>query len=100
MSLTVHPLSYACGAEIAGVDISKPLDAATIAEIRSAFLKHCVVLFRNQTLTRAQHVAFSRQFGEVDNNEGKIDDIAEDCAQIMIISNKPVNKKHSGIAGK
>ena len=41
-------IAGACGAEIAGVDLSEPLDAATVAAIRAAILEHQVILFRDQ----------------------------------------------------
>ena len=66
MTITIRRLSYALGAEISGVDISKPLDAPMRREIRAAFLEYCVLLFRGRPLTREQHVAFGQQFGEVD----------------------------------
>ena len=71
MNFKVRKLSYALGAEIAGIDISKPLDEKTFKEINSAFLEHCVLVFPNQPLTRPQHVAFSRYFGELNRNETK-----------------------------
>ena len=65
--MDIRRLSHAVGAEIIGVDISRPLDDATFSAIHSAFLENCVLLFRGQSLTRAQHVAFSRRFGELDS---------------------------------
>ena len=69
MTLKIRRLSHALGAEITGVDISKPLDERTFREINDAFLEHCVLLFRGQALTREQHIAFSRRFGELDMNQ-------------------------------
>ncbi len=89
MALTIRPLCYALGAEVTGVDIAKPLDANTVKDIHAAFLKHSLLLFRDQPLTRKQHVEFTRQLGNVDDNKGKVDDIAEDFPQIMIVSNRP-----------
>ena len=45
MTLKIRRLSYALGAEVNGVDFSKPLDDGTFAEISSAFLEHCVLVF-------------------------------------------------------
>jgi alpha-ketoglutarate-dependent taurine dioxygenase len=64
-SLQVTPLSAHIGAEIQGVDLSRPLEAHQVAEIRAALLKWRVVVFRVQFLTHEQHVAFSAQFGEL-----------------------------------
>jgi taurine dioxygenase len=65
LGIDVRPLSGYVGAEIFGVDLSQPLDAAAVAEIRAALLQWKVVFFRDQDLTPAQHIAFGRQFGEV-----------------------------------
>ena len=89
MSLQIHPLSYALGAELSGIDISKTLNDRTVSQIRSAFLEHSVLLFRDQPLTREQHVMFTRSLGEVDDNKSKVDDIAPDYREIMVVTNKP-----------
>jgi alpha-ketoglutarate-dependent sulfate ester dioxygenase len=65
LGLDVRPLSGYIGAEILGVDLSGPLDAAVVAAIRATLLEWKVVFFRDQQLTPAQHIAFGRQFGEV-----------------------------------
>jgi taurine dioxygenase len=64
--LAVEPLTPTIGAEISGVDLSAHLDDETIAEIRAALLAHKVIFFRDQQVTRAQHIAFARRFGELE----------------------------------
>ncbi|UCD67781.1 MAG: TauD/TfdA family dioxygenase [Betaproteobacteria bacterium] len=61
--IKVRPLNAALGAEIFGVDISRPLAGQVVKEIRQAFLEHLVVFFRDQQLTPQQQLAFARQFG-------------------------------------
>jgi taurine dioxygenase len=61
----VEPLTGACGCEIKGVDLTRPLDAETLAEIMLAFEHFLVIMFRDQKLTPEQHKAFSRLFGEL-----------------------------------
>jgi taurine dioxygenase len=63
-TIEVHPVAGALGAEIAGVDLGKPLDDSTVAAIRQAWLEHLVIFFREQDLTPAQFLAFARRFGE------------------------------------
>ena len=65
MPLTVHSLSPAIGAEIRGVDISQPLEPAILAEIRAAWLDHCILLFRDQELDSAAQRRFVGSFGPV-----------------------------------
>jgi taurine dioxygenase len=62
--MEVRPLTKAIGAEIVGVDL-RDLDDTAIAEIRSAWLEHSVVFFRDQTLTPKEQVALAERFGDV-----------------------------------
>ena len=62
-SLVVAPATPVIGAEISGVDLSQPLDAATFEQIHQALLKWRVLFFRDQSLSNAQLKAFGRQFG-------------------------------------
>ncbi|HVY59358.1 MAG TPA: TauD/TfdA family dioxygenase, partial [Xanthobacteraceae bacterium] len=64
-TITVNRISGALGAEISGVDLSQTLDDAVIGEIRRALVENCVIFFRDQHLTPAQHLAFGRRFGEL-----------------------------------
>jgi taurine dioxygenase len=66
MTIEVTPLNDYVGAEIRGVNLSGDLDKATWNTIYQAYLDHSVLLFRDQDLTKAQHVAFSRKFGELE----------------------------------
>jgi taurine dioxygenase len=61
--LRVERWAGPCGAVIGGVDLSRDLPDSVIAEIRRAVLDHGVVFAREQSLTPAQQVAFSRRFG-------------------------------------
>jgi taurine dioxygenase len=66
MSIEIIPLTTAIGAEIRGVDLREPQDAATIAAIRAAWMTHQVLLFRDQDVTPEQQIRFSRRFGLVE----------------------------------
>jgi taurine dioxygenase len=63
-SLRVEPVAGALGAEISGVDLSRDLSDATVAEIRRIWLEHLVVFFRDQDLPPARFLAFARRFGQ------------------------------------
>jgi taurine dioxygenase len=60
-----EPYTPTIGATIHGLDLSQPLDAATRAELRRALAEHEVIFFRDQQLTPAQQVEFTRLFGNV-----------------------------------
>src|SRR5262249_62084776 len=63
MSLKIRPLHDSFGAETVGVDIARPLDDATMAEIEAVWHRHSILLFRNVEMTPAQHIAFTRRLG-------------------------------------
>ena len=54
------PTGGALGAEVLGVDASKPLSAECVATLRSGLLSHSVLLFRNQRLDDEAQVRFTR----------------------------------------
>lgn len=59
----VDLLCGAGGAEISGLDASKPLGPEVVAELRRALAEHCAVFLRDQVLTPEQQKAFARHFG-------------------------------------
>src|SRR5688500_20378052 len=66
-NLTIQRLGYACGARVTGVDLSKPVSAADLEAIREAWLENLVLVFPNQKLDPRSLVAFTRNFGELDD---------------------------------
>ena len=66
--VSIKPLSNACGAEIVGVDLTKPISREVAAEINRAWLDHCVVVIRGQKLAEIDHVNFAGAFGSVGYN--------------------------------
>jgi len=66
MTIAVLPFAAGLGADIRGVDIRRPLSLFERDAIRSAWLDNLVVRFRAQPLSDEQHMAFTRQFGELE----------------------------------
>ena len=68
-SLKAEQLTCAIGAEVSNVSLAAASrDAGLVAEIRALLLKHRVLFFRDQDITRAEHVAFARYFGELEDH--------------------------------
>ncbi len=65
MALNITPLTPDFGAEVSGVDLTRPIDAATRAEIIAAMDRYGVCVYRATGLTDEGHVAFSRMFGDL-----------------------------------
>jgi taurine dioxygenase len=61
----ISPVAGALGAEIAGLDLSLPLEPHTAEALRAAFADNQVLFFRDQSLTPEQQIAFGRCFGEL-----------------------------------
>jgi taurine dioxygenase len=88
LAVDIQPLSPAIGADVSGIDLAQPLDEERFRAIEAAWLEHVVLRFRNQKLSDAQLIAFSRWFGELD--EARLDDYQPFVAEhpeIMVISN-------------
>jgi len=68
-SIRVEPLTCTIGAELGNVHLSVAAeDSSLMAEIRALLFKHRVLFFRDQDITRAQHVAFARHFGDLEDH--------------------------------
>jgi alpha-ketoglutarate-dependent 2,4-dichlorophenoxyacetate dioxygenase len=65
MALTLKPL-HPFAAEASGIDLSKPIDAATAAEIEAAMDRHAVLVWRDQPLEEEEQLAFTKWFGPFD----------------------------------
>ena len=68
MTIDVVPFEAGLGAEIRGADIREPLSPQERDAVRAAWLEHLVLRFREQPMTDEQHMAFTRQFGELEFN--------------------------------
>jgi len=65
----IEPLTCAIGAEVKNVNLGVAArDPGLMAEIRALLLQYKVLFFRDQEFTRAEHVAFARHFGELEDH--------------------------------
>jgi taurine dioxygenase len=65
-AFSIAPLTPTIGAEISGIDLSKPMTADLLAALRQALLEWKVIFFRDQDITTEEHLAFARHFGELE----------------------------------
>jgi taurine dioxygenase len=97
----LHPL---IGAEIGGVDLRHPLDEETVRQVKDAWHKHTVLLFRGQDLAEADQKRFASYFGPVAKrvkplaNSGRIDGPEWD-EMMLITDNVDANGKPLGSLG-
>lgn len=87
MELRIRKLTDHFGVEILDVDLSQPLSDDTFKSIDDAFNRHSLLLFRGQTLTPAQHVAFSSRWGELEHHVLSQFTLS-DHPEVFVLSNK------------
>jgi taurine dioxygenase len=92
--MMVMPVSGAVGAEVRGIDISRPLPSTTVAALRAALGEHGVLFFRDQALTEAQHIAFAEQFAKININ--RFFRAVEGWPQIAEVRKEPEQTKNIG----
>ncbi|GGC69451.1 taurine dioxygenase [Siccirubricoccus deserti] len=94
---TITPLGYAMGAEVTGLDLRRPIDDLTRRRLYEAWLKHVVLVFPGQALTPQQHIAFSANFGTLDDHASQAPEtLLENEPQILVVTNKHRLGKPSG----
>lgn len=92
--MQIKRLAGALGAEIHGVDLSKPLSDSSFAAIRDAFHDYQVIFFREQTLSPEAHKVFGRRFGPL-NIHPYVQGMPEH-PEIMEIIKEPQDKLNFG----
>ncbi len=69
MGFTVNALSPILGAEVIGLDLSETLSDEEFGELNQAWLDHNgVLVFREQSVTPEQHIAFSERLGGLEQH--------------------------------
>ncbi|MGH8351338.1 MAG: TauD/TfdA dioxygenase family protein [Pseudomonas sp.] len=67
--MRVEQLSCSIGAELFDVSLADAIhDESLFGEIRSLLLEHKVLFLRDQGISRAEHLAFARRFGELEDH--------------------------------
>ena len=90
MDIDVRPLSDALGAEVLGLDLRRPLDAAAVRTIEDAWLEHIVLVFRDQSLDDEAQLRFAARFGDLGARArpaARRPEGADYNASLMLISN-------------
>jgi taurine dioxygenase len=96
----IKPSPSGTGAEVIGLDLSKPLGDQTFKRISDAFNEYSVLVYRDQKLTPEQQIAFSRKWGPLQVNV-RGDFNRPGYPEIYIVSNvlvdgKPVGSQDAG----
>ena len=70
MPVAIRAIQPAFAGEVSGIDITKPVSAADVAAIEAGMDQFAVLVFRGQRLTDEQQMAFSLNFGALENARG------------------------------
>src|SRR5262249_54862862 len=107
VDIEITPLSAACGAEIGGVDLTRPISAATIAAIKEAWNRHLVLVFRGQTLSQDDQLRFASCFGVLGDRKkapeqlrSRAEGSRQDNQKILLVSNIKVDGTAIGAFGE
>jgi len=96
-SFAIHPFTGApLGAEVIGLDLSLPLATADLARLHRAHLDYHVLVFRDQHITPAQQVDFSRHFGALQIHVLRNFQLPEQ-PEVLVISNIQQDGKPVGL---
>jgi len=92
----IRPLPGSFAAEVLGLDLAQPLDDAAFARLHAAHLQHHVLVLREQRITPAQQVAFSRRFGPLQIHVQKKFQLAGQ-PEVLVVSNIKQNGEPIGL---
>ena len=87
--MNVTPLGAALGAEIASVDLSRPMSDSLAEAIGDAFHEHQVLVARGQSLPPEAQVRFTEAFGAVDPHPLNPRRHLEEQPGVMVLENRP-----------
>lgn len=70
MTLAIRDLTPGFVGEVSGIDITAPLDPAQVAALEAGMDRYAVLVFHDQQLTDEQQMAFTRNFGAIEDARG------------------------------
>lgn len=70
MAITFESIHPIFAARVSGVDLTRPLTDDAVEQLEQAMAQYAVLVFRAQDIDDDQQVAFSRNFGEIEDSRG------------------------------
>jgi taurine dioxygenase len=105
-SVKVTPLSPACGAELSGIDLSKPLSRQEVDAVKAAWDKYLVLVFRGQQLSQDDQLRFASYFGDLGSRKkapealrGRAEGVQQDHEKVLLVTNIKVDGQPIGAFG-
>ena len=107
IDIQVTSLSPACGAEISGIDLSKPLSELEVQAVKEAWDEHLVLVFRGQKLSQDDQLRFASYFGDLGTRKkapeplrSRAEGIQQDHEKVLLVTNIKVDGKPIGAFGE
>src|SRR5712691_7822384 len=107
VDIQVTPLSSACGAEIKGVDLTKPLSEGAVTAIKDAWGRHLVLVFRGQKVSQDDQLRFASYFGDLGSRKkapeklrSRAEGSQQDNEKVLLVSNIKVDGRPIGAFGE
>ena len=101
LAFDIRDIDAPVGAEVVGLDLRRPLDAATARALLDAWHARQVLVFRDQALEPEEQVAFTRHFGEPGRPRmpprAAMDNVRALPPEVMLVSNIRVDGKPMGL---
>ncbi len=95
-SISVVPLGHVIGAEVHGLDLTKPQSEEVVREIEMSLAAHCVLFISDQDINIQQFEAFGRQFGAIYAQSLGFGGIAPDTEGITVLDAPAFRGKGDG----
>ncbi len=95
-ALEITPVTPLIGAEISGIDLSKPLSGNELGAVRQALLNHLVLFFREQDMTVEEQKDFGRQFGDLHIHPARDRNGLDGHPEILYINAGPDTSRVNG----
>lgn len=95
--MDITHLTDCFGSEVRGIDLSEPMDESTFRQLENEFNSRSVLVLRDQKMSEAQHISFSRRFGDLEIHVLR-QYLLPEKPEILLISNMMADGKPIGIS--
>lgn len=96
MTLAITEIAAPFGAEVKGVDLTRPIDNDTFDRIQQAFLRHQLLVFRDNEFSEADQIRFTARFGEIRKSNME-EYLSRKQPEVFLVSNIKEGDKHVGV---
>ena len=105
-NIEIHKMPAACGAEIRGVDLTRPLDPETVSQIQKAWDENIVLVFRGQEVSQEDQLRFASYFGQLGERKkapealrSRAEGVLQLDPRVLLVSNMKENGVPVGAFG-